>query len=97
MVEESPLLLSTSQKWITLEEQEMGPGLLSAAALFLSGWQPAACCVTILVLSWGSSDKLNCNDDGERSGSNRRYPSGSRLLSEPEESAESYGDGSGSS
>lgn len=51
---------------------------LSAAELFYSGWQPATCCATILVLSWGFSDKLNSSGDGERSGSSAgRCPSDS--------------------
>lgn len=97
VMEDSHLPLSASQKWIILEKEEMDPGLLSAAELFFSGWQPATCCAAIQFLSWGSSDKLNSSDDGERSGSStRRCPSDSHLLSEPEDPAESYGDGSGS-
>lgn len=71
---------------------------LSAAELLFSGWQPAACCATILFFSWGSSDKLSSSKDGERSGrsTRRRCPSDSRLLGEPEDPAESSGDGSGS-
>lgn len=87
VMEDSHSLLSASQKWIILEEQEMDPGLLSAAELFCSGWQPAACCAATLFLSWASSDKLNSSDNGERSGSStRRWPSDSHLLSEPGES-----------
>lgn len=74
------------------------PWALSAAELFSSGWQPPTCCATILFLSWGSSDKLNSRDDGERSGSSagRGCPSDSHLLGEPEDPAESCGAGSGS-
>lgn len=98
VMDDSCWLLSASQKWIILEEQETDPGLLSAAELFFSGWQPATCCATILFLSWSSSDKLNSSDDGGRSGSSngRRCPSDSHLLGEPEDPAESSGDGSGS-
>lgn len=75
----------------------MDPGLLSAAELSSSGWKPATCCATILLLSWASSNKLNSSSDGQRCGSGTgRCPSDSWLLSEPEDLADSCGDGSGS-
>lgn len=54
---DSSALLSTSCSGGSWRNKRTDPGLLSAAELLFSGWQPATCRAAILILSWSSSDK----------------------------------------